>query len=94
MPDQALQPFGPRVLVIDPPQEEQKSGSGLIVPSGYATIHRGIVVHGPTGVVQAVLEDPPTSGDVVYYHPQKAIVIEDKKLVAMEDILAIERTHA
>lgn len=83
-----LFPFGPRVVVTDPPGAEERPG--LFIPDGAAVDQtlRGIVVqpHEEGHVNEAFKL---RKGDLIHY--TRGRTIGDVKVVDMEDIVAVDR---
>jgi co-chaperonin GroES (HSP10) len=87
----ALFPFGPRVVVADPPGDGEKTGSGLFIPesSQVTRTRRGVVVE--TVPEEARLNEAwkLERGDVVHYLDGYAI--GDLHVVDFDRIVACER---
>lgn len=97
--------FGARIVVVDPPAEEQNRASGLLIPAEVALeqLAIGIVVHGSPGIEEMADQGIPAmvmsaigtditlkSGMLVYYRKGTGYVIRDVRVIDMNDIVAFE----
>lgn len=88
MTEKRLMPFGGRATVMPSPVDEDQHASGLIVPTNYAGVRRGVVLD---------IDDdgrllPIESGAVVYYREGCEVKVGDVAVVELRDIVAYEGT--
>lgn len=78
-----IQPYGPRVAVVDPPAESQR-GLELYVPEGYDRVN--------VGIVMGVGEDVPllTLGSKVWYLNGDGLEVGEFKIIEARAIIAWE----
>lgn len=97
-----IKPFGPRIVVVDPPTGETERASGLIVPANIVMerCEVGIVVHNGHNpddeVMMEIIGDMFSTamplvkiGSLVYYQGTP-FRIEDFKIISLSDIVAYE----
>lgn len=90
MPDQddALKPFGPRVLVEDPPAEME---SGIILPDSAQPLGKGIVVEIGQPLTDFGMPDL-HPGDLIYFKKGCGEEVDGQRVIGMECIIAFRRT--
>jgi hypothetical protein len=84
MNEAILKPFGPRVLVADPPMDSSRTSVLIIV---------GEVHHVKKGIVIEVGDEVPylEPGDVVYYQENCEVEIASYKIINANCVLAYEK---